>query len=360
MSATNLSRLLASAERCLLPLERATTLPPRLFRDPDWFEAERTRVFHSGWIAAARSSEVTEPNQFVTVTIAGEPCIVVRTRDGQLEALSNVCRHRSATIVSERSGSASSLQCPYHLWTYGLDGTLRSAPEMDTAEGFEKADVCLPRFAVEEWHGWVLVNVDSSASAIRETAPGLDALLAEHRVAEVVSIGTLEYPSPWNWKISVENFLESYHHRGIHGETLEPVYPGAKSFMIPTGDEPWTAVDHVSVVEGDEPFIAVAMYPSLLVAILRGVGMVWFRLDAVEADRSHLAIEVFVLPEYADDPELGAALLDGVAAINDEDVPINERTAEGLRSHYAEPGRLSHLEAATWHFRRWLLGRMSD
>jgi len=315
-------------------------------------------VFHSSWIAAARSSEVAEPNQFVTVTIAGEPCVVVRRRDGRLEALSNVCRHRSATIVNERSGSTSSLQCPYHLWTYGLDGRLRSAPQMDTAGGFVKADVCLPRFAVDEWHGWIFVNVDSNASPIGAASPGLDALLTEHRVAELVSIGSLEYPSDWNWKISVENFLESYHHRGIHGETLEPTYPGAQSFIVPTDDEPWTAVDHVSVVEGDQPFIALTMYPSFLLAILRGVGMAWFRLDALNVARSHLTIEVFLVPEYAADAELAKGVLDQFARINEEDVLINHRTAEGLRSKYAEPGRLSHSEAGTWHFRQWLLGRM--
>jgi len=360
VSASNISRLVASAERCLLPLDQATTLPPPLFNDPEWFEVERTRVFHSGWVAAARSAELAQPNQFVTATIAGEPIVIVRTANGRLEALSNVCRHRSATIVGERSGSARSLQCPYHQWTYSLDGRLRAAPNMDQASGFDKAKVCLPRFAVDEWHGWVLVNVDSSAAPMSEAAPHLDLLFTEHRMAEVVSVGTLNYPSPWNWKISVENFLESYHHRGVHRETLEPMYPGAQSFITPTGEEPWTAVDHVSVVEGDEPFIALAMYPSLLIAITRGVGMAWFRLDPLEVDRSHLAIEVFLLPEYANDDALGDLIVEGLRVINDEDVPINERTAKGLRSNYAESGRVSHLEEATWHFRQWLIARMSD
>jgi phenylpropionate dioxygenase-like ring-hydroxylating dioxygenase large terminal subunit len=261
MDPTHIEQLAATAERCLAPLDQASTLPPSLFDDRDWFDEERRRVFHSGWVAVARSSEVATPNQFVTATIAGEPCVIIRTRDRELAALSNVCRHRSATIVGERSGSLSSLQCPYHLWTYGQDGQLRVAPGMDQADDFDLAGVCLPQFAVDEWHGFVLVNVDANARPMRECAPTLDTLFTEHRIGEAVSVGAREQSSPWNWKISVENFLESYHHRGIHSETLEPIYPGAKSFVPPTGDEPWTAVDHVSVVEGEEPFIALTMYP---------------------------------------------------------------------------------------------------
>ncbi len=225
----NVVRLLADAESCLLPLEQATTLPPPLFNDPEWFDEEQTRVFHSGWVAVARSSELADPNQFVTATIAGEPCVVIRSRDGHLEALSNVCRHRSTTIVDERFGSAPSLQCPYHLWTYSHNGQLRAAPGMEEADGFDNTSVCLPRFAVTEWHGWVLVNIDSNARPLSDSVPMLDALLVEQRVAETVSVGTLEYPSASNWKISVENFVESYHHRGVHPETLDATYPGAQS-----------------------------------------------------------------------------------------------------------------------------------
>lgn len=360
LSRTHIEELAASAGQCLAPLGQASTLPPSLFEDSAWFDEERRRVFHSGWVAVARSTEVATPNQFITTTIAGEPCVVIRRREGGLAALSNVCRHRSTTIVGEQSGSLASLQCPYHLWTYAQDGQLRVAPGMEQAEGFDPADICLPRFAVDEWHGFVLVNVDANARPLRECAPTLDALFAEHRIGETVSLGSSEQSSPWNWKIVVENFLESYHHRGVHGETLEPIYPGAQSFVPPTGDEPWTAVDHVSVVDGEEPFLALAVYPSLLVAITRKSGMAWFRVDPADVDRTSLTIEAFVLPELAGDAEIGDETLAILEAINDEDTPINQRTAVGLKSKFASPGRISHLEAGTWHFRQWLLSQMRE
>jgi len=357
MSSQRLVELLKQAEACELPLERALTLPPPVFSDPEWFEAERDHVFAGTWIAVARSHELVDANQYITASVAGEPVVVIRGRDGGLRALSNVCRHRGMTIV-EGSGSAASLSCPYHLWTYSHTGALLNSPHMESAQGFAKDDHCLPRFAVEEWHGWVLVNLDQQATPVGSRCPSLDSLLAEHRLDEHVHVGSLKYPSPWNWKISVENFAESYHHRGVHPTTLEPAFPGARSFVPDSGNEPWTAVDHVSVVEGEDPFIAITMYPTLLFAILRGVGMVWFKLNPRSPEFTDLVIELHLVPELAEDAQLVEAALAGIAAVNEEDIPVNTRTAEGLRSRHAKQGPISHLEAGTRHFRRWLLSQL--
>lgn len=343
----------------MAPLERATTLPAALFSDAEWYAAERTTLFEGGWIAVARSSALSEANQYVTATIGCEPVLVVRGRDGRLRALSNVCRHRN-TVMLSGTGRAPTVQCPYHLWTYRHDGTLVSAPHMEQSDIFDAAALCLPTLAVEEWHGWVMVNVDAAAPSLATAVPTLDALMTDHRVADVVPIGSLDYPSPWNWKISVENFLESYHHRSVHPQTLEPGTPGAKSFARFAGNEPWSAIDHVSVIDGEQPFVAIVVYPTLMFAILRGVGMVWFRLESRSASESHLTIEVYQLPEVPADPDVVRRRLAANAAVNDEDVPINEMTASGLRSRFATPGPISHLEAATWHFRQWLLNTIGN
>jgi choline monooxygenase len=348
--------LLATAAACEVSLDQAVTLPPELFNDPEWFEAERV-VLHRQWVAVCRSSAVTEPGRFVAVDVMAEPVVVIRGRDGVLRALSNVCRHRSMTIVTG-TGSVASLQCPYHLWTYRQDGSLTHAPSMDQATGFDVDAVCLPRFTVDEWHGWVLVAIDAPEARPAESSPRLDALLAEHRVGEMVQVGSLAYPSPWNWKISIENFLESYHHRGVHPTTLEPSFPGARSFAADSGNEPWTAIDHVSVLEGVEPFIAFVAFPTLMFAIVRGLGMTWFRLEPLSVNETMLTIEVFALPELSDNSDVVALLVDSTTDINNEDVPINARTAAGLTSRFAQPGRISHLEEPTWRFRRWLLSQV--
>lgn len=352
--------MVRQTEPCLRPLELASSLPPSVFHDPDWYETEQRALFHAGWVAVARSSELRDPNDFVTADIGGEPVVVVRKRDGELAAMSNVCPHRSTTIISEPAGSAPSLQCSYHLWTFNHEGELRVAPGMENVEEFDNADVCLPRFSVTEWHGFVLVNIDGKAEPLATSVPHLDALMAENRIAECVSVGRLEYPSPWNWKISVENFLESYHHRGVHPVTLDTAYPWAKSFGVCHGDEPWSGVDHVAADPANDPFIALCLYPSMLIAISRGMGMFWFRLTPLSADRCHLSIESLVLPEFAEEAGIGDVLAESIAAINAEDIVINERTATGLRSQFARAGRVSVLEKSPWHFRQWLVTRVAE
>lgn len=351
--------ILEQAQDCLLPREQASSMPLAAYTDDEWYDQERHQLFHQGWVGVARSAELAEPNQFVTANIAGEPCVVVRNRNGELQALSNVCPHRSSTILGDASGSAPSLQCSYHQWTFDHEGHLRVAPGMDQVQGFDPAEVCLQVFAVDEWHGFVFVNIDNNAQRLNQSAPMLDQLFTEHRLAECVSLGSRSYPSPWNWKITAENFLESYHHRGIHPETLEVSYPGLQSFALLEGAEPWSGVDHVSAVEDQLPFIALAAYPSLLVAIERGAGALWFRTAPVSAEETALTIEVLVLPERVDVPDLATMMLDSVERINDEDVSINKRTALGARSKFARPGRVSHLEGSPWHFRRWIVEQMS-
>ncbi len=358
MSSDAVERLLAAAGPARRPGTAATTLPPALFNDADWFAAECERVFHAGWVAVARSSELPEGNDFITTSIGGEPCIVVRNRDGGLDALSNLCRHRFTTLISDARGSAPSLQCPYHLWTYRHDGQLLAAPEMEQTEGFSIEDTCLPRFAVLEWHGWVFVNIDADATPIDEQAPGLGELFEAHRVAEMVSVGRAAFPTPWNWKIILENFAESYHHRGVHPETLDAKFPGFQSFTGSVGDEPWSSLDHVCVVDDSEPFLVLTVYPSLLLAVSRSFGVAWFRLQPLSAQESMLEIEAFVLPEFADIDGIGTEYMDALTSVNDEDTDINRRTAEGLRSKFADLGPLSHLEGSVAHFHRWLLDMM--
>ncbi len=142
VSSSRVHELLGQAAGCETALKRAVTLPAELFTDPEWFDAER-RVIHRNWVAVCRTADVTAEAQYVAVDVAGEPVVVIRGRDGVLRAMSNVCRHRSMTIV-EGSGSISSLCCPYHQWTYRHDGTLINAPSMEQAEDFDVNDVCLP------------------------------------------------------------------------------------------------------------------------------------------------------------------------------------------------------------------------
>jgi phenylpropionate dioxygenase-like ring-hydroxylating dioxygenase large terminal subunit len=223
--------------------------------------------------------------------------------------------------------------------------------------GFDVSSIRLPSFGVAEWNGFVLVNLDDTAPPPAEQLSGLDEVIAGEELADLVKIGELHYPTPWNWKISVENFVESYHHRPVHPDTLDSIYPGAQSFARFRGDEPWGGVDHVSVMPDFDPFFAVAAFPTLLFAVLRGVGVTWFDLVPLGPDACDLRIEILVKPELAGE---AAFLVESTASINDEDIRINEATWAGMQSRAYEPGPVSPLEGACWQFRRWLVGAVGD
>lgn len=347
----------SDAEGARRRLAEATTLPPRFYLDGDVFAAEQEAVLARSWLPVCREEDVAEPGDYVATSLAGDPVVVVRDKAGALRALANVCRHRNTTVVEGR-GRAKALQCPYHLWTYGLDGHLVAAPDMREAVGFDPATVCLPELRLDRWQGWVFVNLDDEAAPLGPQLSGLDAICAPHDLASMRRIGALEFPSPWNWKVMVENFAESYHHAGTHPKTLHTTFPGNRSWCEHVEGEPWISLDHVSTVEGIEPFTATVVFPYHLFSIIRPVGMLWFRMDVAAVDHHDLVIEVFLRPEHVGDEAIERLMLDTAAEVNLEDVEVNRRTQDGLRSRRAAPGRISPLEEGTWHFRRWLLDRL--
>ena len=132
----------------------------------------KTKVFAEGWVCAGHASEITKTGQYMTVTIGNENVVVLRDREKNIRAYSNVCRHRGMALVE--GGQASVLTCPYHAWSYHLDGQLNKAPYMDGVEGFEPAACSLPEFKVEEWLGFVFVNTSGTAAPL---APQLEGML---------------------------------------------------------------------------------------------------------------------------------------------------------------------------------------
>src|SRR5208283_2975381 len=193
-------------------LARAGTIPARWYTDPAFLEAEQARVFGRTWQPVGRASDVSKPGSFTAGDIAGEPIVVVRDSGGHLRAFSNVCRHRGSTLV-DGAGHASVIKCPYHGWTYSLDGRLFGQPEFDGVENWNRTKICLPEFRVETWGPFVFVNQD-------RLAPPLEQML-ETIPQEAAGIGCdldkvqfrcrRDYILNCNWKVYIDNYLEGYH-----------------------------------------------------------------------------------------------------------------------------------------------------
>lgn len=343
-----------------MSVNSALGLPPYLYTDPRIFERERTTVFREGWLAVARSDALPAPGSYLTVDRFGDPIVVTRRDDGTAAAFSNVCLHRSCTIAGgQGTARGGVLSCPYHRWTYDLDGRLCGTPHMERAVDFDKREQRLPALAAEEWLGWIFVNADPAAQALSPQLAPLERALAPFDITHMKVFHTLEFPSAWNWKVMVDNFLESYHHIGAHTTTLQPFYPAAGTF-VERLDGPFVLLENPSVEPSVGSLWVACVYPCMLFAITRGERplVTWYDMRIRSHDRFDLSIRLLGDASFAADASAAEEIAGIVRAIHLEDIRMCEGVWRGLHSTYAHPGRLSHLEDSTWRFHEYLRSKI--
>lgn len=202
-------------------LARARTIPSRWYLDPAMLDLERDKIFARTWQPVGHASRVAEPGTYFACEIAGEPVIVARAKDGVLRAFSNVCRHRAAIIVDAACGEAhkaNTLRCPYHNWTYALDGKLIACPEFEGVLDWETSSVELPQFRAEIWGPYVFVNQDAHAPALDEIFGAIPREIAALGCAvdRLQFSERRDYTLACNWKVYVDNYLEGYHLPAAH------------------------------------------------------------------------------------------------------------------------------------------------
>jgi choline monooxygenase len=194
----------------------ASTLPFAWYSGEEALRRERERIFARTWQYGGRADQVEEPGSFLATDAGGVPMLVVRDRAGELRAFLNVCRHRGA-VLTDGCGKRETIQCHYHAWTYGLDGSLLAAPRSDREDGFDKDEWSLLPASVGTWGPFVFVNPDPDAVPLDEHLGELPEILARDLdLEELVFHSRVEFGSNANWKIVVENFLECYHCATAH------------------------------------------------------------------------------------------------------------------------------------------------
>jgi phenylpropionate dioxygenase-like ring-hydroxylating dioxygenase large terminal subunit len=210
-------------ELTMLPLERATQLPPRAFTDPDVLAWELEHVFRRGWLGACHIDQLAGRGRFVMVELGGESVLIVADEDGLPRAFVNSCRHRGARIVDEPEGTVRRLSCPYHAWSYGFDGSLRNAPFTEGLEDFDPACNGLKPVPLAVVEGIVLLDMSGSAPSPASPSPAehVGALrdhLAHYRLDELRRGARITYEVEANWKLIAENYSECLHCPGVHPE----------------------------------------------------------------------------------------------------------------------------------------------
>ena len=202
-------------------LPDAHTIPAAWYTDPRIAQLELQNVFSRAWQAVGRTEQVEKPGQYVTASVAGEPVVAVRGSDGKLRAFYNVCRHHAMTVMNEPCGHAQHMRCPYHGWTYNLEGELRGMTEFEGVCNFDRAQNGLVPIRVETWENFVFVNLDPHPAALEEFLGALVGLAKPLGFGGLHFVERRSYTLNCNWKVYVDNFLDGgYHvphmHKGLN------------------------------------------------------------------------------------------------------------------------------------------------
>ena len=361
------------------PLEEARGLPPQAYLSEEFYELELEHLFRRDWICVGREEEVAQAGDYFTIELAGEPLVVVRGTDNKLRALSNVCRHRYMQVVMGQ-GNAARLSCPYHGWTYRLDGRLMGATNMSESRILDKDNCRLPEFRLETWLGFIFVNLDPDAESLGPRLQELGNRLAPYHL-DRMRISSM-YDEIWegNWKLTMENNAEAHHHRTLHPETLQPWMPGDDSHC---GEDQrdWSLLRTplmLDLVRAEAPMYADLMerwsadikpqdrketltyviYPSSTIDASPGI-VFWKRILPLGIDRTRVMMGALVPEEELDD-ELSRYNREFFEAINPEDYQATWRLQRTIGSRYAEAGPLSVKEACLFYFQRYLARRLSN
>lgn len=365
------------------PLLQASTLPRECYSSGKWFQREMERVFAPSWTLLGREDEIPEPGNYLAEdTEWGGPVAVCRGEEGELHAFANVCCHRGAKILQGEKGCGSKLGlvCPYHAWTYDLDGKLLWAPGMGESQNFEEDDVRLTPIRVETFHGFIFVTVAKDAPSLIDSLGDLPRHLGEWFgdsgvASDCVVVERREYMVPCNWKFVMENTCETYHTSVVHKNSLGPM----KASPLPPHVGDWDAVVvpttrsvvplPTDFVGEPEPLPAFAkrsafvnLFPSLQINVTWDC-LWWMRMTPLGPEQTRINMG-FCFPKGTTTlPKFQTVLPEylkrwHIAVTEDNAISCNQQ--RGVRSMFRVPGRFCQLEFGTHNFNNWLVSRMID
>ncbi|KEJ89223.1 aromatic ring-hydroxylating oxygenase subunit alpha [Sulfitobacter donghicola] len=357
-----------------IPFEQAQAMPPSVYTSDAFLNEELEHIFAKDWFCVGRADALANAGDYTTCELAGQPILVIRDNDGDLRAMSNVCLHRMSTLL-QGSGQTRSIVCPYHAWTYNLNGSLRGAPAMSLNEGFCKDQYKLPQVKCQEWLGWVFVSLNAEAPDVKVQLQAVESMIAGYDMTNYTEAFQEEHVWDTNWKVLAENFMESYHlpvcHAGTIGglSKLEDMVcpPGHEAFNYHTilkDDQLRIAMAHPSNdrLKGDErrTTFLLAIYPSLMITLTPGY--FWYlSLHPKGPGQVHIRFGGGMSDDYKDDPDAQQNFKDLKALLDDvnvEDRGCTEKVFRGLSSDRAAPGHLSHLERPNYDFAQYLMARI--
>jgi phenylpropionate dioxygenase-like ring-hydroxylating dioxygenase large terminal subunit len=371
-------------------------LPPESYFDEDVYQLEIDNIFTKEWLCVGRADQIPNAGDYFTITLVGEPLVVVRGEDGTVRVMSSVCQHRAMVITGpcdgekdewldepqESSGNCGrGFRCPYHFWTYAADGSLIGAPEMNRTPGFRKEDIKLPTLRTEIWQGFIFVNFDPAAPALGPRISPIDPLIANWRLSEMAT----EKPTslrnlPWNWKIMHENSIDVYHVDRLH-HPRHAVLPGKgylpltidtndaaiifahiathQDFALsPIGQPLFPVIGSLTQEERGRSYIF--LIPPTLLIILNSDSAFYRIVHPRSAKTIEIRQTLMVpaayreLPNYADLVQLGSTMH---LHLNYQDYMVDAAVQRAQRSRFAPRGPYAWNENAVAEFDNWVARR---
>jgi phenylpropionate dioxygenase-like ring-hydroxylating dioxygenase large terminal subunit len=343
------------------PLSHASTIPAVWYLDPRIMELERRTVFARSWQLAGRIEQVLRPGQFITCQIGGEPLLIVRGGDGVLRGFFNVCRHHAAAVMTELEGKAHNLRCPYHGWTYSLEGELLGTPDFAGVCDFDRAANGLATVETGIWKNWVFAK-------IQRGGPGPESLSGSDLFQRLPSLDNFQwlerrrYPLACNWKVFVDNYLDGGYHVPYLHKGLNSVLDYS-DYQIEIGERVCLQSSPV-VTQGSDTHLGAVrkgaralyfwIYPNLMINWYEGV-MDTNIVIPLAVDRCEVIFDFYFTDITEAAREYNLASIAVSERIQEEDVAICEAVQHGLSSRSYESGRLSLRREAGEHLFHKLL-----
>ncbi|MEO0373568.1 MAG: aromatic ring-hydroxylating dioxygenase subunit alpha [Cyanobacteria bacterium P01_A01_bin.17] len=372
-------------------LENAFTLPASAYTSAEYFEYELETIFKQEWLCIAHVSQIPKLGNYLSLDVLGEPVMVVRAKDNAVRVLSRVCPHRAMDIMPQgfgydAQGKVRGFMCPYHSWTFDLSGQLKGAPAMQKTCDFSLKDYSLIEFRSEIWEGFVFMTFNSEAVPVATQLADLHTQISPWNMSSMDIVAELEWDLDVNWKNMIENWMEPYHHMGIHVKTLQTMMPATGCWTdeyhphYTRAHLPYrqSLIDSIKEAEArGEHYGTFPPIPNLPEAykyewtvhvgypdylMLTGPNCAfWYRMLPISAEKIHLVTTILVAKEAQTHPDFEQHLAEETQALKDfhcEDIEVCTAVQRGFNSIAFQHGRMSYLEKPVYQIQCYLADRI--
>lgn len=350
-------------------------LPSEAYISANFLELERKFIFARTWVCVGLATDIPKAGDMVPADVAGLPIVLVRDRQGILRAFHNICSHRGLQLVTKPCNNPSRIHCPYHAWTYDLEGKLRKTPHFggygqETYEGFDRDAKSLKPIRIEQWLDFIFVNLSDDAPPLADYLAPVTQRWAHYDFSQLRYGGELGFEMQANWKLAVENFSESYHLPTAHpqlntcsrmedhyGFDVGESHVGQGSSLYKRGSVNGTALPTFTNLSQDQMIRAeyVALFPNLMVGVHPDY-FIGLMVNPIAPDRSKERLVFYFVGDDALAPEFDQVrdlAINLWKITNEEDIEMVERMQIGRMSLVFDGGCFSPaLETTVQHFQR--------